>query len=210
MTNDSLSDSNEQNATASDEPVEKSLSRPAFPRWLSSLVVTLAVAGMIYVVQEGKQNPSATDPDAAVMIPVGDNHSSGLEEASGTEIVSADAKPIRTADLVGTWILDDGIRRVITMQSDGTARMKVNFDFLTALRYGSELILDLNWSLEDNVLKQTIIDGKPESGRKTLVSDFGSSAAYRVLKMERGKLYLEELGTQPDSYTWSRSEDESL
>ncbi|MEW4487345.1 hypothetical protein AB1L42_04645 [Thalassoglobus sp. JC818] len=206
MTNDSHLDSSEQVSTASDELVEKNLSRPAIPRWLSSLVVTLAVAGMIYVVQEMKENSPATDPDVAVMTPVGDELSSGQ-----TGIVAPDVeKPIRMGDLVGTWILDDGIRRVITMQSDGTARMKVNFDFLTALRYGSELILELNWSLEENILKQTIVDGKPEAGRKTLVSDFGSSAAYRVLKMEQGKLYLEELGKQPDSYTWSRSEDESL
>ena len=64
----------------------------------------------------------------------------GSEEAASTKIYAVE-------DVLGTWVLDGTIRRVIENRADGTATIDVTFDFVTALRYGSELQLDLEWTL---------------------------------------------------------------
>lgn len=59
----------------------------------------------------------------------------GSEEAVPVKIYAVE-------DVLGTWVLDGAIRRVIENRADGTATIDVTFDFVTALRYGSELQLD--------------------------------------------------------------------
>ena len=180
--------------------------RPAIPRWLSSMTVTLAVAGMIYLFQTEDQ----TTTNAGLL--------SGSNGAKGSELdqhtIAGTISPANTLsltenDLLGTWILDDGmVKRVITMEPDGTASMQVEFDFFTSLRYGSKMELDLEWTLAGNVLQQTIVDGSPESGKKTLISDFGDTATYDILEFKDGKMRLEEYTESKENYVWKKVDEE--
>lgn len=125
-------------------------------------------------------------------------------ETETTQTAAQETFVATPADLVGTWVLNDGIRRVIEARRDGTATLFVQFDFLTSFRYGSELQLDLKWKLKDNLLVHEIVGGFPESGKKTLISDFGKKAYFKILRISQGEMHLVDFDTPPEEYLWKR------
>lgn len=112
--------------------------------------------------------------------------------------------------VLGTWILDDGIRRVIENRPDGTATMDVTFSYLTSFRYGEKLRLNLKWTLKDDVLTHEIVDGFPESGMKTLIHDFGDKSYFKIVRLDHQQMHLVDFDDPPDEYLWLRpaSDDE--
>jgi len=191
--------SEDSEGTFDGEPSPREADRLKIPRWAASVIVTLAMAGLIYLFQtdESQQTSAGLSTTNANLVP----HLDQVENDIPTTF--------DRSQFLGTWVLDDGmVRRVISVNDDGTAEMKVNFNFFTSLRYGSELNLDLAWTLEDNVLQHTILDGSPEASKKTLISDFGNSAAYRVLSIQDGQMHLREFGDDPDDYVWKQVESE--
>lgn len=121
----------------------------------------------------------------------------GSEEAVPVKIYAVE-------DVLGTWMLDGAIRRVIENRADGTAKIDVTFDFVTALRYGSELQLDLEWTLEENVLTHTIVGGSPETGKKRLISDFGNKAYFKILNIDDSEMHLVDFDDPPVEYRWEK------
>ena len=129
--------------------------------------------------------------------------------ATPPEILASPAQPkkefaAKEADILGTWVLDDGIRRVIHNRPDGTATIEIKFSYLTSFRYGEKLKLDLKWTLEDNVLTHEILDGTPEAGKKALIADFGSKSYFKVLNIADGKMDLVDFDDPPENYLWVR------
>lgn len=94
-------------------------------------------------------------------------------------------------DLVGRWLLDRSIRREIDIRPDGTASMKVTLDFLTSLVYGKELTLNLNWTLQGDLLTHTVVSGVPQENVDRLVSQYGASMTYRVVESNPNGMVLE-------------------
>lgn len=118
-------------------------------------------------------------------------------------------EPVVTKDqILGTWVLDGGIRRVIENRNDGTASIDVTFDFLTSLRYGSTLHLNLEWTLKDNVLTHTILDGSPELGKKRLIADFGPKSYFKIVSISEDKMHLIDFDKPPEEYHWVRMKEE--
>lgn len=113
----------------------------------------------------------------------------------------------RGADILGVWVLDDGIRRIIENRPDGTATMEVQFDFFTAFRYGKRLRLDLTWTLEGELMTHEIVGGSPETGKRRLISDFGPKSYFKVINIENGEMSLVDYGTPPGSYLWKLQSD---
>ena len=109
--------------------------------------------------------------------------------------------------IVGKWVLDDGIRREIVNSADGTAKMNIKFSFLTSLRYGEKLDLDLKWTLKDNVLVHEIVGGGPAAGKKNLIADFGPKGYFKVLSIADGKMHLVDFDDPPEEYLWTRVEE---
>lgn len=107
-------------------------------------------------------------------------------------------------DVLGQWVLDGTIRRVIDNRPDGTATIDISFDFVTALRYGTKLNLDLEWTLKDNVLTHTIVDGSPEEGKKRLISDFGSKTYFKIVSMTDEQMHLIDFDDPPEESLWQR------
>lgn len=194
-------------------------SRLRLPHWAATLIVILALAGLIAMFQSDDSAKSRAET-----VSVNARLESIGTPATPTDTVTEDPEapiaettvpkiePAQTyteTDMLGTWELDDGmIKRVISVNDDGTAKLHVKFDFFTAFRYGSEVDLDLEWTLTDDILSQTIIAGSPEAGRKTLISDFGQSASYQILSLQDGQLHMIETGKNPEEYLWKKIETE--
>ncbi len=152
--------------------------------------------------------PSASQSGIIEMSLSGDIQMISGEE---TEHISTTATPAKaTNDLIlGTWTFSDSdAGRVIVNRDDGTATIDVTFGFLASFLYGSTLQLDLEWTLENNVLTHTIVGGSPESGKKALIRDYGTKTAYKILKLTDEKMHLMEFGDAADDYLWKRSAEE--
>lgn len=137
-------------------------------------------------------------------------HSGEVKLGSSKEETGEEPLVVTAEDVLGEWVLDGAIRRVIENRSDGTATIHVTFDFVTALRYGSELDLDLEWTLKkDNVLVHTIVGGSPEKGKKRLISDFGEKAYFKILSIDDKQMHLIDFDDPPEEYLWKRLETDS-
>lgn len=201
-----------QNTTGSHE---KGTVRPFDRRLLSPVCVVFVGVMLVGLLVFWRFQAARVEPSVAVAPPKtaatvandASTLSSPQSVSSETETTQAavQEKFVATpADLVGTWVLNDGIRRVIEARLDGTATLFVQFDFLTSFRYGSELQLDLKWKLKDNLLTHEIVGGFPESGKKTLISDFGKKAYFKILSISQDEMHMVDFDTPPEEYLWKR------
>lgn len=70
--------------------------------------------------------------------------------------------------------------------------MKVTLDYLSSLLYGREMELELAWSLEDDILTYSIVEGTPKANVDRVIRDFGNSISYRVVKADPDEIVLKE------------------
>jgi hypothetical protein len=103
---------------------------------------------------------------------------------------------------VGTWELNEGIRRRIEMRPNGTASMHVHLDLLGRLFYGAQLTLELVWALDGELLTHTIVGGQPRDHVEKLIRDFGSGRSYRIVSASATELVLEEQDAAKTVYRW--------
>lgn len=113
-------------------------------------------------------------------------------------------RPSDIPSVTGRWVLNDGIRRDVTMYPDGTATMDVQLDFFASLLYGAQMSLKLSWSLQDGVLTHTIVSGTPKKNVDRLIRDFGDSRSYKVLKLGESVLELQDFDMAKTVYRWQR------
>lgn len=104
--------------------------------------------------------------------------------------------------VVGKWVLNETIRRSVEMRADGTATMHVKLDFFGSLLYGSELNMELTWSVDDDVLSHTLLRGEPKANVDRLIRDFGNSRQYRIIELNDAVLLLEEFDAAKTRYRW--------
>lgn len=120
--------------------------------------------------------------------------------SNGSPEVTAPA-PVVT----GRWVLDQGIRRDITLREDGTASLLVELDLISSLVYGSRLQMELSWEQKDNVLTHTIIHGEPAKNVERLARDFGAKRSYRILLLTESEMVLKDVDeSDPEEYHWQR------
>lgn len=98
----------------------------------------------------------------------------------------------RPEQLIGRWLREGKIRRDVVMKPGGTATMKVTLDYLSSLLYGREMELELAWSLEDDILTYSIVEGTPKANVDRVIRDFGNSISYRVVKADPDEIVLKE------------------
>ena len=104
--------------------------------------------------------------------------------------------------LVGTWRTESFGEQVLTNRSDGTARLEISLNRLAALRYGKNLQLELEWSIEDGVLRHTVVGGSPKAMVDRLTGDLGESSAYQIIEVNRKQLRLSELDDTDEQHVW--------
>ncbi len=124
------------------------------------------------------------------------------QPASGSESAASETKTWSRKDLTGKWVLDHSIRREIDIQPDGTAVMVCTLDYLTSLIYGKELTMNLEWTLDGDLLTHTVVSGTPEKNVKSLTDNFGSSMSYRVLQVDQDQMLLQGPGKSKKQEHW--------
>ena len=115
----------------------------------------------------------------------------------------ADDEASLPSRLAGVWRLEKHGTRTITILPDGTATAIVRLDFVGALLYGEELSLRLTWSLEGDVMTQTVTGGEPADAVARLVNDWGAERTYQVVEANDRRLVLAELDDDNDRDVWT-------
>ena len=110
------------------------------------------------------------------------------------------------AHLVGTWVHTKHGHQWLEIRADGTARMLMKLDRLSALVYGAHTTLELTWALSDSLMSQTVVGGTPEDHVGKLVSDFGKTRQFKVLETTIETMLLETLDNDRSQDHWTRSE----
>ena len=110
------------------------------------------------------------------------------------------------AHLVGTWVHTKHGHQWLEIRADGTARMLMKLDRLSALVYGAHTTLELTWALSDSLMSQTVVGGTPEDHVGKLVSDFGKTRQFKVLETTLESILLEAQDDDRTHDHWTRSE----
>lgn len=175
-------------------------------RWL--LLPIVLIAGAFFTAQRYGLHWRGTLLSGNIETTV--KHSGEVQIGSGQSVVEEEPLIVTTEDVLGKWVLNGAIKRVIDNRPDGTATIHVTFDFVTALRYGSELDLDLEWTLNnENVLTHKIVGGSPEKGKKRLISDFGNKSYFKILSIDDKQMHLVDFDDPPEEYLWKRIDTDS-
>lgn len=106
--------------------------------------------------------------------------------------------------LLGTWQLYEHGTRTIIVNPDGSATLRIESDFLTALIYGPEMTMNLEWSVNDGVLAYSIVDGTPQASVARVVEDYGDERSYRVIEIRDQSIKLEDISHPGSFYDWTR------
>ncbi|HWL09951.1 MAG TPA: hypothetical protein VNQ76_16215 [Planctomicrobium sp.] len=96
----------------------------------------------------------------------------------------------RSEQLVGKWLLRGMIQREIEMHPDGTAVMKCKLDPISSLIYGSRLVMNLNWTLENGILTHSVTGGEPKANVDKLTEAYGKTLSYQVIRVDENSLVL--------------------
>lgn len=136
-------------------------------RRLVLLILILLSAGAVYWLLDGR-NQEGPPPEPIV--------------------VSDEEKTRRL--LLGVWHDNYKAKRTMTLNEDGTGTMLVELSGLQAVLFARELRFDMEWSLEDNVLKKRTVGGEPAGKVKAILSTMGDSAADVILELTEDRLLL--------------------
>ncbi len=126
-----------------------------------------------------------------------------------TPEVSSEPSDGATAEaFLGTWQLYDHGTRTIVVNPDGTATMHVELDFFGSLIYGSEMTLDLEWSVAEGVLSYSILRGEPVESVDRVINDYGRERSYGVIEISDEALQLEDLAYPGTFHDWTKIGDQ--
>lgn len=147
-----------------------------------------------------KQPPSGqllSDDGAASVPAIGDD---------AADAAAVPQEPALAEQLVGIWHLERHGERTLHIHADGTATAEVKLNMLGALMYGERMTLQLNWTLQDDVMTQTITSGTPQEAVQRLIRDWGDRREYRVIEASDEQLVLSEVGDDGDRDVWTSVE----
>ncbi len=102
--------------------------------------------------------------------------------------------------LIGTWKTTKFGEQVITHGADGKAVMEMKLNRLAAMLYGKTMTLNMEWRVEDGMVKHHIVSGTPENKVAKLIRDFGDTYSYRVVDVDATEAVLEE-SDEPEKQT---------
>lgn len=123
----------------------------------------------------------------------------GATLCSGSSVSDHDAS--LTKRLIGTWTTKAFGTQELTNYSDGTARLDVTLNRLGALRYGKSLRLDLDWTVQNGVMRHTVKGGSPPEKVARLVKDWGKTLEYEVIEATETHILLEK-PNEDDQSKW--------
>lgn len=127
--------------------------------------------------------------------------SDAVNGASRTATQRADAA--LSERLVGTWTTRAWGEQVLTNNPDGTASLDVELNRLAAIRYGREMELELEWTVQEGVLRHRLVSGSPQRYVDRLIHDFGASSDYRIVEVSDSEMVLEEVDNPEKQHVWT-------
>lgn len=161
------------------------------------------------VATEADPSPDHAQPG----VDLGDKNVSGDESAvavASSELMTADdvlpEPDPALAPYVGTWYAEVHGTRMTNLNADGTGKVHAKLDWVASLLYGSELHINVQWTVKDGVMTHTITSGTPEKNIAALTKDFGTSKDYRIEKMDEKTMTLVDPG-DGEVIIWHRRED---
>lgn len=104
--------------------------------------------------------------------------------------------------LVGTWKTKAWGEQVLINNADGTASLDVALNRLAAIRYGREMELSLEWTVEEGILRHRVVSGSPQRYVDRLIHDFGASSDYRIVEVSDTAMVLEEIDNPEKQHVW--------
>lgn len=172
--------------------------------WVLAFLVFLSV-GCQESDQESRTQSADTRPKPANGQP-SDGDATSLETVSKPEsepVASADEQ--HRAKIVGTWQDEYQGKRTLTVHADGTATMVVELEGVAATLYAKKLTFDETWEIQDGVLTQKLLGGKPEGRVKLIMSTMGDSSRQEILELTAERMHLRDLkGDGTIEYDWQR------
>jgi hypothetical protein len=174
-------------------------------RCLGRRTQAIAAGLLIFAIGATFYLPGASEnPPEAAMISAGIARAQSPQPFLTSTSNDGFERPL-TDRLAGVWTLHRHGEQTLTIRQDGTATADVKLSMLAAVLYGSRLQLDLAWTLNGDVMTQTIVSGTPSEAVQRLIRDWGDSKSYRVEKVTANRLVLtqvsdgdEEVWTSPD------------
>lgn len=166
------------------------------------LLLLVSAAAMGIVQQRSSQTVPSQPPPVAIPSP---QNSPEASKVAPPSIATAPEQPEESLvdRLQGSWKLERYGERVLTVCDDGTASADVRLNMLGALLYGDRLQLELDWSLEEGVMTQTIRTGTPAEAVGRLINDWGDTKEYRIVEVTDEQLVLDDLA-DGDREVWTR------
>lgn len=198
--------------------MEDRQSRQAFRgRLLGGKVLAAILVTMTAVALQWRTpvEPAASPRDAhgSVAIPHEHLHASTAKPSPSPPPTLSDDSPLSTPEqcalteqLIGVWQQHKHGERTLRVNADGTATVQVELNMLGALMYGKRMTLQLNWSLDGDVMTQTISSGTPPESVQRLIRDWGNRREYRVIDVSHEHLILSEVGDDGDHDVWTSVE----
>ena len=189
---------------SANSPSSPRQSQPSQGHWRGN-AYTLATAAIVVVggVLGAGWNYLTSAPAPASARPV-------VESVTKSSDAPGESDPVSTADakyrqlIVGRWETDRDGRRVMTVSDNGTAVMNVEVTGTWSYVLGSEITLNLNWQIEDGVLKFQTTGGKPESSINVLTNLYGSERNQPIIRLDETTLRVPDDEPEDDDHVWTR------
>ncbi len=187
-----------QKQTMSDQAADSTMT-PNSRKFLGLLSIPLMVfltLGTAYLYLAREPASGETRSDATEGVLVNSDVAIGATEQLGE---------ITSEQILGTWALNaPEANRVIENRADGTASIDVTFGFWASLLYGNEVHLELEWTLEDDLLTHTIVSGTPEKNKQKIIKDFGEKGYFKILSISEKQMHLVDFDDPPEEYFWKK------
>ena len=107
------------------------------------------------------------------------------------------------AAYVGTWFAKSHGTRLTKLNADGTGHVHAKLDWIASLLYGSELHIDVAWTVEGDLMTHTVISGSPEKNLNALIRDYGAVKDYRIESIDESTMTLVD-PTDGEVIVWHR------
>jgi hypothetical protein len=103
-----------------------------------------------------------------------------------------DANPDLRGQLVGTWEQYDHGNRLLTIRADGTATLEVRPEAVWRLLFGRRLLIEIEWTIEQQTLAFHTVGGKPAARVKLVNEMYGNQRVYQIENVPTDELMLRD------------------
>lgn len=106
--------------------------------------------------------------------------------------------------IVGKWETERSGRRVLTVQSDGTARMEVTVEGVWSYAVGSQIVLLINWKIENERVIFETTGGEPATSVDLLISIYGRHQDQPILTLDETTFRVPDHEAGEPDHIWKR------